>query len=85
LDGDKAGFYLTNGAQPSPRTAVLLQSQGVKLPDWVAERTKKSSEIRNLTKLRRNQPKDAAPAEPPAEPTAESTEATAPVEEAPEA
>jgi len=86
LDSEKASFYLTNGAQPSSRTAVLLQSQGVKLPEWVAGQTKKSSKIRNPEKLRRNQPKDLSPAEPPAETPADSTEAAdAPVEEATEA
>src|SRR6185369_13088007 len=55
MDNDKASFYLTNGAQPSSRTAVLLQSQGVKLPDWVAGQTKKSGKIRSPQKLRRNQ------------------------------
>ena len=57
LDGEKAGFYLTNGAQPSPRAALLLKSEGVQLPKWVAAASKKSGAVRNLEKLRRNQPK----------------------------
>jgi small subunit ribosomal protein S16 len=64
LDGEKAAFYLTNGAQPSTRVAVLLKSEGVKLPKWVVEPSKKAGAIRNAEKLRRNQPKEvAAPAE----------------------
>jgi small subunit ribosomal protein S16 len=79
LDSEKATFYLTNGAQPSSRATMLLKSEGVKLPKWVAEPSKKTGAIRNLDKLRRNQPKEAASAE---EVTAE---APAPAEEAVEA
>jgi small subunit ribosomal protein S16 len=83
LDSEKASFYLTNGAQPSDRAALLLKSEGVALPNWVSEPGKKTSGIRNPEKLRRNQPKEAAPeaAEAPAEatvseaPAAETTEA----------
>jgi len=68
LDNEKAAFYLTNGAQPSSRAAMLLKSEGVALPKWVAEPTKKTGAIRNAEKLRRNQPKEeAAPAEAPVE------------------
>jgi len=38
LNAEKAGFYLSNGAQPSPRAVRLLESEGVKLPGWVAIR-----------------------------------------------
>jgi len=65
LDGEKAGFYLTNGAQPSPRAALLLKNEGVKLPEWVATSDKKSGAIRHPEKLRRNQPKEEAVAETP--------------------
>ena len=89
LDKDRAKFFLTHGAQPSDRVAVLLKQEGVKLPSWVEARDKKKSAIRNPEKLRRNQPKDAKPAKvAPAEeevlaeetPTevAETTETTAP-------
>jgi len=82
LDNEKAGFYLTNGAQPSPRIASLLKNEGVKLPKWVEEAGKKSGGIRNPEKLRRNQPKEAAA--PKAEAAAEvSAEASAEVAEAP--
>ncbi len=64
LNAEKASFYLSNGAQPSPRTVRLLQSEGVKLPSWVAVSEKKSGKIRNLEKLRRNQPKEEAVSEP---------------------
>src|SRR5262249_41439523 len=58
LDSEKAGFYLTNGAQPSPRAVVLLKSEGVKLPAWVAPLDKKSGTVRKPEKLRRNRPKE---------------------------
>ncbi len=56
IDKEKASFYLTNGAQPSPRVAVLLAKEGVKLPTWVEKKVKKSSIIRHPEKLRRNRP-----------------------------
>lgn len=71
INGEKASFYLTNGAQPSPRAAVLLKTEGVKLPNWVATSDKKSGAIRKPEKLRRNQPKVAVAAEVPAEVPAE--------------
>jgi small subunit ribosomal protein S16 len=82
INGEKAEFYLTNGAQPSPRAAMLLKSEGVKLPKWVTFADKKSGAIRHADKLRRNQPKEAAPVEEPAAPEAavEPAEAEAPAE-----
>ena len=77
LDGEKASFYLTNGAQPSPRAVSLLRSEGVKLPDWVATSDKKSGTVRNPGKLRRNQPKEEVVAEAPAEAPVEEPEAVA--------
>jgi small subunit ribosomal protein S16 len=69
LDSEKAAFYVTNGAQPSPRAVMLLKKEGVKLPEWVEKASKKSSTTRNPEKLRRNQPKAevVAEAEAPAE------------------
>ncbi|MCE7936839.1 30S ribosomal protein S16 [Candidatus Saccharibacteria bacterium CPR2] len=58
LNKEKAEFYLKNGAQPSPRVAVLLKSEKVKLPGWISEPAKKKRTIRNPEKLRRNQPKE---------------------------
>ncbi len=66
LNKEKAATYLGNGAQPSDRVIRLLQSEGVKLPDWVQTRDKKVGKLRNPDKLRRNQPKEETPAEEPA-------------------
>ncbi len=55
LDKEKAATYLNNGAQPSPRVALLLQKEGVKLPSWVKIDTDKKRAIKNTEKLRRNQ------------------------------
>lgn len=86
LDADKIGFYLKNGAQPTPRVVKLLTDQKLELPAWVKQpRTDKTSKLRNPEKLRKNQPKEeAAPEEPateeaaaeesPAEPTEETKE-----------
>lgn len=60
--------YLDNGAQPTPRAVKLLEEAGVKLPKWVKKHddTQKRT-IRNAEKLRKNQPKEEAPAEESAE------------------
>lgn len=64
IDKEKAAFYLGNGAQPSDRAARLLKSEGVELPKWVkVVDAEKKRAIRNPEKLRKNQPKEAAPAE----------------------
>jgi small subunit ribosomal protein S16 len=58
--------YLDNGAQPSPRVVKLLKDAGVKLPNWVVKfDNKKSKDIRNVEKLRKNRPagEPAKPAE----------------------
>ena len=57
---DKAAVeqYLANGAQPTDRVAKLLKENGVKLPSWVKEPTRKSAKIRHPEKLRKNQPKE---------------------------
>jgi len=79
IDTEKVGFYLKNGAQPSPRVVKLLVDQKVALPAWVKQaRTDKAATIRKPEKLRKNQPKEEAPAEEPA------AEAEAPAEEAAE-
>lgn len=74
LDKEKTVSYLQNGAQPSDRVIRLLQSEGVELPKWVKLPTQKANKIRNLEKLRKNQPKE--------EPVAEETPVEAPAEEA---
>jgi small subunit ribosomal protein S16 len=66
LDKEKAGFYLEHGAKPSPRVAMLLKNEGVKLPKWVEKHDKKKSAIKNPDKLRRNrkeEPKTEQPVE----------------------
>ena len=61
---EAAQKYLDNGAQPSPRIVKLLKDAGVKLPKWVKEvSADKQKTIRNAEKLRKNQPKEEAPAE----------------------
>ena len=56
--------YLDNGAQPSPRAVKLLKDAGVVLPDWVKQPSAdKQKAIRHADKLRKNQPKEEAPAE----------------------
>ncbi len=85
IDAEKAAFYLEHGAQPSPRIAVLLQAEGVKLPKWVKLDTSKKRSIKNVEKLRRNrpageEPKVASTEEPQVEPATEAP--TEPTEEA---
>lgn len=84
IDAEKATHYLSNGAQPSPRVAYLLKSNGVTLPSWVKDPTVKSSSIRNVGKLKRNTP--AVPVEkvvetPANEEATEEVSAEAPAEE----
>jgi len=59
LDKDKALQFVKNGAQPSERAARLLKQEGVKLPDWVKVDAKKSGNLRNPDKLRKNRPAEA--------------------------
>lgn len=66
LDLEKVNFYLKNGARPSSRVAFILKKNGVKLPDWYKEPSKKSKAPKHADKLRKNQPKE--------EPVAETTE-----------
>ena len=54
---DLAQKYLDNGAQPTPRVVKLLKAEGVKMPKWVKEYdTTKQGAIKNVEKLRKNQP-----------------------------
>lgn len=77
LDKEKAGFYLTNGAQPSDRVVKLFQAEGVELPEWVSASAAKTGSIRNPDKLRRNQPKEEAAEDAAAEEPAAVEDATA--------
>jgi len=64
VQAELAQKYLDNGAQPTPRVVKLLADAGVKLPTWVkTASTDKQKAIRNAEKLRKNQPKEEAPAE----------------------
>lgn len=70
--------YLDNGAQPTPRVVKLLKDAGVKLPKWVVEPSAdKQKAIRNVEKLRKNQPAEEVeePAEAPEEPVEAASEA----------
>lgn len=67
IDAEKVGYYLKNGAQPTPRVVRLLEAEKIELPSWVKKTSEKSGKIRNADKLRKNQPKEEAPAETPAE------------------
>ena len=71
LDTEKVNFYLKNGAQPSSRVAFILEKNGVKLPSWYKKSTEKHATAKHADKLRKNQPKEEAPAEAPAETPAE--------------
>lgn len=88
LNKERAEHYLAHGAQPSPRVVTLLKAEGVKLPNWIADASKKSGKTRNAEKLRRNRPAEAAAPEAPAaeatETEASAAEAEAPVAEAAE-
>ena len=76
FDKEKASFYLDHGAQPSDRVAILLKKEGVKLPGWVSQLTKKESTVRNPDKRRSTRPE-----EPKAEaPATEDTPVEAPAE-----
>ena len=79
LDKEAVDKYLKNGAHPSSRVAFILKKNGVKLPKWYKEEPKKSAKAKHADKLRKNQPKEEAPAETPEAP-AEAPEAEAPAE-----
>lgn len=61
LDIEKVQKFLDNGAQPSERvTKILSLNKEIKLPKWVkAPRSTQNKAIKNATKLRKNQPKEA--------------------------
>lgn len=92
FDKEKVGFYLKNGAQPSPRVVKLLVTEKITLPDWVKQASKKEKAIRNPEKLRKNQPVEEVAEEPKAdvsseavvEETVEEEAEQAPAEEAKE-
>ena len=61
LDKEKVEKYLGNGAQP------ILTKEGIKMPKWVKTPTEKHANAKHADKLRKNQPKEEAPAEEAAE------------------
>lgn len=63
LDKEKASRFLSNGAQPSDRVALLFSKEGIELPKWVKLSQGKTRHIKNTDKLRRNQPAQEAQAE----------------------
>ena len=69
LDKEAVNKYLKNGAHPSSRVAFILEKNGIKLPDWYKKAPAKSVKAKHADKLRKNQPKEEAPAEAPAEAT----------------
>ena len=73
LDKEKVEFYLKNGAQPSSRVAFIFKKNGIELPKWYKEATKKSAKAKHADKLRKNQPKE--------EPVVEAAGETAPAAE----
>jgi small subunit ribosomal protein S16 len=75
LSKDEIQEYLNNGAQPSNRVALLLKSEGIKLPKWVVIKKQTKRETKNQDKLRKNQP--VGPSKPAGKET-KSAEATKP-------
>ena len=71
LDKEQAAKYLNNGAQPSPRMAMILQKEGIKLPSWVKVDDKRTKNIKHTDKLRRNQTPEPVEEKAAEEPTAE--------------
>ena len=61
LDKEIIDKFLSNGAQPSQRVAILLKKEGYKLPSWVIIDESGKRTTKNAEKLRKNQPKEAKP------------------------
>ena len=88
LDTEKVKFYLEHGAQPSSRVIRILKAEKIALPKWVKDPLEKHAKAKHADKLRKNQPKEEAPAAETAEateakkeaPAAEDTPAEAPAE-----
>lgn len=85
INKEKAGLFLSNGAQPSSRVVSLLAKDGVKIPDWAQKLAKKERATRNIDKLRKNRPAEVEVApvvadEPVVAVEAEATPADAPVD-----
>ncbi len=79
--------YLSTGAQPSNRVAILLKKEGVALPKWVNIDTSGKRSLKNPEKLRRNrpdEPKEEKPADEPSEPVVEESKSADETEQKPE-
>ena len=63
LDKKEVEKYLGNGAQPSSRVVRILTKEGIKMPKWVKVTPEKHATAKHADKLRKNQPKEEAPAE----------------------
>lgn len=70
VNKEKVEFYLKNGAQPTSRVVRLLKEEKVTLPSWIKDADQKNRTTKNAEKLRKNQPKEEAPAESEASPEA---------------
>lgn len=81
VDKEKAQHFLDHGAQPTSRVALLLKSEGVKLPSWVKIDTSKTRSVRNADKRRSTRPAEEVVEES----TAVEEPAESPVEEVSEA
>jgi small subunit ribosomal protein S16 len=84
VEKDKAQFYLDNGAQPSERVAKIFKAQKIKMPEWVREPLKQKGDTKNPDKLKKDQPKEAKPAEkvkPEEKPETQVAESDKPAEE----
>jgi small subunit ribosomal protein S16 len=85
IDGEKVSQYLANGAQPSERVALLLQKEGIKLPDWVKVKQPQKRTTRNPNKRRSTRPAEPEAAVEAPQAEAADTEAEAPEEPVAEA
>jgi len=56
VNKEKAAYYLSNGARPSGRVAMLLRKEGVTMPAWVKVDNTKQSTVKSLDKRRSTRP-----------------------------
>jgi len=83
LDAEKIGYYLKNGAQPTPRVVRLLIADKIELPGWVVKpRTDYKATTRKPEKLRKNRPEEPKADEQPAEEAEPAAEAPAEADKA---
>lgn len=82
LDKEAIENYLSHGAQPTDRVVRILTGEGMTMPKWVKTVRGKQRNIRNLEKLRRNQPKEESVEAQAEETTANDSSAAEPSEPA---